>query len=274
MRGFAYSVTSVPPVAPRRVSAGAASRASLAVNRARASAAAAAAPASGEFGLDVQAGHSLEPHHADGLLEDAGQAGAPQDLQRVPVGVLHELRLAPAHLAAGAVVEAHPRDVRLLLGARVHARERLRDRVRGVRVHGGGRVGDGQVPELPGEKLLVRRQEQQPLARLPRARRAPQPVDVLLLGRGQTYLDDHRDVGEVHAARGDVGGHHHRGDGVPELIRGFRPVPLALPRVDFKHGLPERDEELGGELRGARGGEETNNLVVRHLRLVAGDELH
>ena len=62
------------------------------------------------------------------------------------------------------------------LGLDVHARQRLAHlRAHGL-VHLRGRRGDGQVTQVAREPLLVRRQQQQPLAGLARARRAAQAV--------------------------------------------------------------------------------------------------
>merc|ERR1719199_1099480 len=124
-----------------------------------AAASAAAAALARQLGDQVKPRHALEPHHPDGLLENPREAGAPENLERVPVTFLHQPALVPAHLARGRVVKAQPRDVRLFLGPVIDPSERVVDVVQDVRVHRGGRGGDGEVLELPGEKLLVRGEE-------------------------------------------------------------------------------------------------------------------
>ena len=70
-----------------------------------------------------------------------------------------------------------------------------------------GRVlaaGDARCRELQQEGLLEGRQEQHGAALLPRARGAPDAVDVQLAVVGDAHLDDVRDSRVVHAPRGDV----------------------------------------------------------------------
>merc|ERR1719199_2194341 len=61
-----------------------------------------------QLGDQVKPRHALEPHHPDGLLENPREAGAPENLERVPVTFLHQPALVPAHLARGRVVKAPP----------------------------------------------------------------------------------------------------------------------------------------------------------------------
>ena len=99
-------------------------------------------------------------------------------------------------------------------------------------------------------------------------------MNVLLAGRGKAHLDDEGDIRVIETASGDVGGHHHAALGFPEGVRRLSAMALALAAVNLRHGATQRDEKLGGELRGARGREEADDLVIGHRRLMRGDELH
>mmetsp|Transcript_35224 Transcript_35224/g.86422 ORF Transcript_35224/g.86422 Transcript_35224/m.86422 type:complete len:614 (-) Transcript_35224:639-2480(-) len=254
--------------------AGAASTGVGGKEAAAAAAAALVVVTAGQHAHDVEPRHSLEPHHAHGFPQHGGRLRAPQDLHREPVCVPHEVLGGPLHAPAERLVEPQPRRVRLVLGLHAHLGQAPAHLRRGVGVDPRVDLLDGQVAHQLGEERLVRRQQQDALAALARARRAPQAVDVLLAGGGQADLDDQGDVGVVEAARADVGGHHDAALGLAELVGGLGAVALALAAVDLRHLAVQRDEELGGELRGARSGEEADHLVHGLLLLVRGDELH
>mmetsp|Transcript_25842 Transcript_25842/g.54183 ORF Transcript_25842/g.54183 Transcript_25842/m.54183 type:complete len:394 (-) Transcript_25842:97-1278(-) len=94
-------------------------------------------------------------------------------------------------------------------------------------------------------------------------------MDVLRLVRGKADLQHVRHVGVVHAARRDVGGEHDQVSALSELLGDTRALRLRFARVHLEHRDPERDEELGVELREPRGCEEDDNLVLVLFRELA-----
>jgi hypothetical protein len=103
-------------------------------------------------------------------------------------------------------------------------------------------------------------------ARLARARGAAEAVDVLRPVAGQPHLHDGGDVGVVHASGGDVAGEHGAARPLTELLGDARALRLRLAAVHLEHLDADAVEELGVELREARGHEEDDHLEVALLR--------
>mmetsp|Transcript_3189 Transcript_3189/g.10656 ORF Transcript_3189/g.10656 Transcript_3189/m.10656 type:complete len:216 (-) Transcript_3189:231-878(-) len=168
-------------------------------------AAAAAVFVLGQRGHDVQPRDALQPHHPDRLLHHRRRLRAPHHLRRVVIRLPHERLRGPSHLLDERLVVPQPRGVRLrfrLVRHRVHRAGDFRDVLVG---HVERRANDWEVPDvLLREELLPRREHENPLAALSRARGPPQPVNVLLPVRRDPDLHDERDVREVDPARGDV----------------------------------------------------------------------
>ena len=162
--------------------------------------------------------------------------------------------------------------LRCALLAAAAALDRLRPFVR-VRFEARDDLARHLAPDHPldvGEqRLVVRAHEGDRLAGGARPARAADPVDVVFRHVGQVEVDDVRQLLDVEAARGDVGGDERLQLAGLELRQRVGPRVLALVAVDRQRGHAVLAQVLGEPVRAMLGAREHQHLVP----LLFADEL-